>query len=228
MALQQHHLLSDVTVRGFVAGATNILFRQQRHLSDAIVDVSPSFAGQHFPNKQPHFIFKHLFFLFLQVEEAAIQIQDPELRKILSLTTADLRFADYLVKHVTENRDDVFLDGTGWEGGDEWIRAQFTLYLHSLLSSVLQQGGSSDSQHHVLLPAVFLLLEIFQVLVLDAGNDSKSSSTHRLWVSCCPRSDNERLLADYGVSFIAAWKITHNLRVWYSNKHPAMAAVTPG
>lgn len=42
MALQQHHLLSDVAVRGFVAGATNILFRQQRHLSDAIVDVSPN------------------------------------------------------------------------------------------------------------------------------------------------------------------------------------------
>lgn len=41
MALQQHHLLSDVAVRGFVAGATNILFRQQRHLSDAIVDVRP-------------------------------------------------------------------------------------------------------------------------------------------------------------------------------------------
>ncbi|XP_069368534.1 late secretory pathway protein AVL9 homolog [Paralichthys olivaceus] len=151
MALQQHHLLSDVTVRGFVAGATNILFRQQRHLSDAVVDV----------------------------EEARIQIQDPELRKILSLTTADLRFADYLVKHVTENRDDVFLDGTGWEGGDEWIRAQFTLYLHSLLSSAIQ-------------------------------------------------TDNERLLADYGAPFITAWKITHNYRVWYSNKHPAMTAITPG
>lgn len=151
MALQQHHLLSDVTVRGFVAGATNILFRQQRHLSDAIVEV----------------------------EDARVQIQDPELRKILSLTTADLRFADYLVKHVTENRDDVFLDGTGWEGGDEWIRAQFTLYLHSLLSSALQE-------------------------------------------------DNERLLADYGAPFVTAWKISHNYRVWYSNKHPAMAAITPG
>lgn len=79
------------------------------------------------------------------MDEAGIQIQDPELRKILSLTTADLRFADYLVKHVTENRDDVFLDGTGWEGGDEWIRAQFTLYLHSLLSSALQQGASPPS-----------------------------------------------------------------------------------
>ncbi|CAJ1081696.1 late secretory pathway protein AVL9 homolog [Xyrichtys novacula] len=151
MALQQHHLLSDVTVRGFVAGATNILFRQQRHLSDAVVDV----------------------------EEGSIQIQDPELRRMLSLTTADLRFADYLVKHVTENRDDVFLDGTGWEGGDEWIRAQFTLYLHSLLSSALQE-------------------------------------------------DNERLLADYGAPFISAWKISHNYRVWYSNKHPAMATITPG
>ncbi|KAM6900403.1 late secretory pathway protein AVL9 homolog [Xenentodon cancila] len=151
MALQQHHLLSDVSVRGFVAGATNILFRQQRHLSDAVIEV----------------------------EEAQIQIQDPELRKMLSLTTADLRFADYVVKHVTENRDDVFLDGTGWEGGDEWIRAQFTLYLHSLLSSALQE-------------------------------------------------DNERLLADYGAPFVSAWKITHNFRVWYSNKHPAMTSITPG
>ncbi|NXD19430.1 AVL9 protein, partial [Spelaeornis formosus] len=107
MALQQHHLLSDVTVRGFVAGATNILFRQQKHLSDAIVEVW-SFA----------------------FELGGAEILNP--------TTADLRFSDYLVKHVTENRDDVFLDGTGWEGGDEWIRAQFSAYLHALLAAVLQ------------------------------------------------------------------------------------------
>nr|XP_014346362.1 PREDICTED: late secretory pathway protein AVL9 homolog isoform X2 [Latimeria chalumnae] len=151
MALQQHHLLSDVTVRGFVAGATNILFRQQKHLSDAIVEV----------------------------EEARIQIHDPELRKVLNPTTADLRFADYLVKHVTENRDDVFLDGTGWEGGDEWIRAQFGLYLHSLLATTLQP-------------------------------------------------DNERMLSDYGTTFVAAWKNSHNYRVWHSNKHPAFTEITPG
>ncbi|NXA49646.1 AVL9 protein, partial [Nothocercus julius] len=148
MALQQHHLLSDVSVRGFVAGATNILFRQQKHLSDAIVEI----------------------------EDAHVQIHDPELRKILNPTTADLRFADYLVKHVTENRDDVFLDGTGWEGGDEWIRAQFTAYLHALLAAVLQP-------------------------------------------------DNEKTLSDFGTAFVAAWKNTHNYRVWNSNKHPALAEV---
>ncbi|XP_073406043.1 late secretory pathway protein AVL9 homolog isoform X2 [Dendrobates tinctorius] len=150
MALQQHHLLSDVSVRGFVAGATNILFRQQKHLSDAIVEV----------------------------EDARLNIHDPELRKILNPTTADLRFIDHLVKHVTENRDDVFLDGTGWEGGDEWIRAQFALYLHSLLSASAQP-------------------------------------------------ENEKMLSDYGSAFISMWKITHNYRVWNSNKHPALSEVNP-
>ncbi|NXS57486.1 AVL9 protein, partial [Brachypteracias leptosomus] len=149
MALQQHHLLSDVTVRGFVAGATNILFRQQKHLSDAIVEVGIS---------------------------AFELLELGELRKILNPTTADLRFADYLVKHVTENRDDVFLDGTGWEGGDEWIRAQFSAYLHALLAAVLQP-------------------------------------------------DNEKTLSDFGTAFVAAWKNTHNYRVWNSNKHPALAEV---
>ncbi|KAM5273290.1 late secretory pathway protein AVL9 homolog isoform 1-T1 [Ctenodactylus gundi] len=150
MALQQHHLLSDVTIRGFVAGATNILFRQQKHLSDAIVEV----------------------------EEALIQIHDPDLRKLLNPTTADLRFADYLVRHVTENRDDIFLDGTGWEGGDEWIRAQFAVYIHALLAATL----------HL---------------------------------------DNEKILSDYGTTFVTAWKNTHNYRVWNSNKHPALAEINP-
>ncbi|XP_042330227.1 late secretory pathway protein AVL9 homolog isoform X2 [Sceloporus undulatus] len=150
MALQQHHLLSDVSIRGFVAGATNILFRQQKHLSDAVVEI----------------------------EEALVHIHDPELRKILSPTTADLRFADFLVKHVTDNRDDVFLDGTGWEGGDEWIRAQFGSYLHALLAATLQP-------------------------------------------------DSEKILSDFGTTFVAAWKNTHNYRVWNSNKHPALAEVNP-
>ncbi|KAM9647582.1 late secretory pathway protein AVL9 homolog isoform 2-T2 [Morphnus guianensis] len=114
--------------------------------------------------------------IFTKIEDAHVQIHDPELRKILNPTTADLRFADYLVKHVTENRDDVFLDGTGWEGGDEWIRAQFSAYLHALLAAVLQP-------------------------------------------------DNEKTLSDFGMAFVAAWKNTHNYRVWNSNKHSALAEV---
>lgn len=86
-----------------------------------------------------------IIILLFKVEDARLDIHDPELRKILNPTTADLRFIDHLVKHVTENRDDVFLDGTGWEGGDEWIRAQFALYLHSLLSASAQPGNAHVS-----------------------------------------------------------------------------------
>nr|XP_044991766.1 late secretory pathway protein AVL9 homolog isoform X2 [Jaculus jaculus] len=116
--------------------------------------------------------------IFTKVEEALIQIHDPELRKLLNPTTADLRFADYLVRHVTENRDDVFLDGTGWEGGDEWIRAQFAVYIHALLAATLQL-------------------------------------------------ENEKILSDYGTTFVTAWKNTHNYRIWNSNRHPALTEINP-
>jgi hypothetical protein len=85
--------------------------------------------------------------------EIQIDIRDPELRRQLSLTTADLRFIDYIVKTVTGGNDDdtntehdgnelprdtsiiSFTDGTEWEGGDEWIRLQFRAYLLSLIAT---------------------------------------------------------------------------------------------
>ena len=69
-----------------------------------------------------------------------METQDPELRKQLHLTTEDLRFADFVVRHVAEERHDVFLDGVGWEGGDEWIRSQFRVYLLCLLRTSVLQG----------------------------------------------------------------------------------------
>lgn len=74
------------------------------------------------------------------MEGARVETQDPELRRHLHLTTEDLRFADFVVRHVAEERHDVFLDGVGWEGGDEWIRTQFRVYLLCLLRTSLLQG----------------------------------------------------------------------------------------
>lgn len=79
------------------------------------------------------------------MESARIEATDPELRRQLHLTTEDLRFADYIVRHVAEPRQDVFLDGVGWEGGDEWIRTQFRVYLLSLLRTSLQQSDHFNS-----------------------------------------------------------------------------------
>ncbi|XP_064647381.1 late secretory pathway protein AVL9 homolog isoform X2 [Lineus longissimus] len=110
LPLQYYDLLEDVNIRSFLIGATNILFKQKRHLTDVVI-------GE---------------------DDTKIDIHDNELKRQLNLTTADLRFADYIVKNVLEDGEDLFLDGTGWEGGEEWIRVQFRLYLMALLASAEQ------------------------------------------------------------------------------------------
>ncbi|KAK0174702.1 hypothetical protein PV327_010440 [Microctonus hyperodae] len=118
LSLPYLDLLSDINVRGYIVGATNVLFKQKKQLIDVLIEV----------------------------ESARIEATDPELRRQLHLTTEDLRFADYVVRHVAEPRRDVFLDGVGWEGGDEWIRTQFRVYLLSLLRTSMQQD-TRQSDH---------------------------------------------------------------------------------
>ncbi|XP_064613767.1 late secretory pathway protein AVL9 homolog [Liolophura sinensis] len=138
LCLQYYDLLQDVNVKSFMIGATNVLFKQKRHLTDVIVDVN----------------------------DGKIDISDVELRKQLQMTTADLRFADILVKAVTEE-ENKFLEGTEWEGGDQWLRAQFRSYLLGLLAA----STVSDDQ---------LLDDFGQVYV----NTWKMTHNYRVWHSC--------------------------------------------
>lgn len=64
LSLPYMDLLSDVNVRGYVVGATNVLFKQKRQLFDILVDI----------------------------DVGRIECQDAELRKQLHLTTEDLRY----------------------------------------------------------------------------------------------------------------------------------------
>lgn len=113
LSLTYLDVLNDPRVGGFVIGATNYLFKQKRELFDVVVEL----------------------------DGAKVDIVDPELRKTLSLSTEDLRFADYLVKNTLECSNtgvgsgiqSNLLDGTSWEGGDEWLRYQFKIYLLHLL-----------------------------------------------------------------------------------------------
>ncbi|XP_060529324.1 late secretory pathway protein AVL9 homolog isoform X2 [Cylas formicarius] len=119
LSLPYLDLLTDMNVRSYIVGATNVLFKQKHQLYDILVDIDSN----------------------------RIECQDFNLRKCLHLTTEDLRFADYIVKHVTEEKHDVFLDGVGWEGGDEWIRAQFKIYLLCLLRTSLLQDSLRELEH---------------------------------------------------------------------------------
>ncbi|KAJ9588725.1 hypothetical protein L9F63_017983, partial [Diploptera punctata] len=144
-------LLSDVNVRGYLVGATNVLFKQKKQLVDVLVELN----------------------------SLRTTFTDAELRRQLHLTTEDLRFADFVVRHVAEERHDVFLDGVGWEGGDEWIRSQFRVYLLCLLRTSLLQDGSRELEH-------------------------------------------------FNSSFVAAWKSTHNYKMWVSGEHNSIWELNPG
>ncbi|GFQ99018.1 late secretory pathway protein AVL9 homolog [Trichonephila clavata] len=136
-------VLNDLSVRGFLVGATNILFKQKKQLFDVIIEV----------------------------DDGKIEIIDPDLKKQLNLTTEDLRFADHIVRHVMEDRQDVFLDGTGWEGGDEWLRSQFKLYLLSIMRTSEIDGNGKE-------------LEPFNPSFVNAW---KQTHNYKMW-SCSPHS----------------------------------------
>lgn len=146
-------LLSDISVRSCVVGATNDLFKQKKHLFDAIVEV----------------------------DECKITILDNDLRRQLYLTMEDLRFADYLVKNVLDDTRDLFLDGTCWQGGEEWLRSEFKIYLISLLKTAQLEDsvGAKDQEA-------------------------------------------------FNSAFLAAWKTTHNYKMWNSVEHPCLADIPAG
>lgn len=99
LSLQYLDLLSDPAVEGFVVGASNVLFKQKRQLFDILVELN----------------------------EMRIETCDMVLRRQLTLSTEDLRFADHVVRH-------------GPTQGDTWIRDQFASYLIYLLRTSLLPG----------------------------------------------------------------------------------------
>ncbi|XP_073235603.1 late secretory pathway protein AVL9 homolog isoform X2 [Porites lutea] len=119
LSLQQMELLKSPQVRSFLVGASNYLYRRQKGLSEVLVDL----------------------------ESGAVEINDPELNEQLSLSTADLRFADYVIQHVNDYVEKGEQEA-GWDGSDEWIRAQFKMYLMSLLSTIQHTDGKGMTNYN--------------------------------------------------------------------------------
>ncbi|VDD87160.1 unnamed protein product [Enterobius vermicularis] len=98
-------VIRSVNTRAYCIGATNALFVQRRDTIDVIVTISESGEG-------------------------VIDIVNDELKKTLSLTAADLRFADFIIKGVQAN-----ISAADWDGSDDWVRLQTRAYLLSLIAS---------------------------------------------------------------------------------------------
>ncbi|CAD6190288.1 unnamed protein product [Caenorhabditis auriculariae] len=98
------------TVRSCVVGATNALFAMKKGIFDVVVKFEDDGTTIH----------QH------------VEVLTPDLDRLLALTTQDLRFADFILRHVEEQRRS---STAGYDGGDEWIRTQMRDYLLSLVAT---------------------------------------------------------------------------------------------
>ncbi|CAI2348055.1 unnamed protein product [Caenorhabditis sp. 36 PRJEB53466] len=98
-------------VRSCILGATNALFAMKKDLFDVIVKIEDDGSLVH----------NHIEF-----------VGDAALERIVSLTSADLRFADFVLKKVEEQ---VKSSTAEFDGSDEWIRLQMKNYLLGLVAT---------------------------------------------------------------------------------------------
>ncbi|ETN78637.1 hypothetical protein NECAME_10198 [Necator americanus] len=118
-------------VRAYAIGATNALFVTKKDLLDAIItgsfDLHISVVSS--LNLLP--VKVHFGGRIDDQGCGQIALLDANLKRELSLTSADLRFGDYIMKHVEDNRRSSAL----FEGSDEWLRLQMREYLLSMAAS---------------------------------------------------------------------------------------------
>lgn len=112
-------LLTDSAVTGYIIGTSNILFRQKRQIMDVLIDI----------------------------DGTTIEACEPEIRRQLSLTTEDLRFIDFVVRHVQFPKEDA-------EGSEQWVRYQFRGYMLALLRTAV--AAPEDSKDYQQFNASFL------------------------------------------------------------------------
>ncbi|XP_055351708.1 late secretory pathway protein AVL9 homolog [Paramacrobiotus metropolitanus] len=144
LSLPYYDLVNDPSIPGFVVGATNVLFlHHHKKFADALVDVV----------------------------EGKVEVYEANLKRQLQLTTEDLRFADYVVKMVCDepSRVDAF-HGTGWEGGEEWIRSQFRTYLMAMLGTASKFSALDKNQK--------LTLDEYNYAFISAWRKTKN---FRIW-----------------------------------------------
>lgn len=141
ISLPYMDLLTDPSVKGYIIGASNVLFQQKRHLADVMVDV----------------------------EGTTIDVYDLELKRQIQLSTEDLRFADFVIRHVQNPKEDA-------EGSEVWIREQFYGYMVALLKSSVCFDGAKEMEHfNVHFMMGLKTTQCYQDWLVRSGGDANQS-----------------------------------------------------
>lgn len=164
--LQLVDLLEDKETRSYMIGSSNSLFL---HAKDKHCDV------------------------LVDVDSFTVEIIAPGLKPQLTLTGADRRWMDALVKVVDETWDPAFPDMPStrtFTGSEEDVRAAFERYVFSLASV------QKHADHMAARRPASLEVEAFRV---DASDEVV---------------EHEQQLRDYGLNFLTSWRAARNYELW--------------
>lgn len=135
------------------------------------------------------------------MDTGRVEVFDFELRRQLELTKEDMRFADHIIKHALQEKTNSFLDGVGWEGGDDWLRAEFKTYLLYMLRTSLLDGN-------------------IRILVRLMDHSIQAKIFYRL--------DGLKYVDEFNPAFMQAFRKTKCYQSWLTKPHQAVQDLHPG
>eukprot|EP01135_Chromosphaera_perkinsii_P003047 Nk52_evm29s233 gene=Nk52_evmTU29s233 len=220
LCLQHLDVLKDKGTLSYLIGASNSLFRQS-DISGADVIV--------------------------MVDTGELIIEDPSIKEAISLSVADWRFIDTLIKQV-QLEDEEFGEGNEssneFEHGDAWVRGQFEQYFLGLIGSGLlhrktrpniedpKESQRRKSSYEREAQAFERTMEEAERQIEQEQKEEKEEVAREM--------EERNNILEYGKGFVNEWLLTRNYHRWtaiadplvvggdISGKHPCAGSLQLG
>jgi len=170
--LQQIDMLTSKETTSYIVGTSNAIFLHNKECNPDVI---------------------------VNVDEFTIEYRNKELEHLVSLTPADRKFIDEIIKIVDSSWDDGSNDIL-FDGSDPSIRSKFELYLFSLLYSIkLYTTSPSESTIQNQSQEADSTIETF--------NPSQLQPITQEYIK-------KELLTDFNIEWLKAWMDTKNYNLW--------------
>jgi len=168
--LQQIDMLTSKETTSYIIGTSNAIFLHNKECNPDVI---------------------------VNVDDFTIEFRNKELERIVSLTSADRKFIDEIIKIVDNSWDDDSND-IMFDGSDPSIRSKFELYLFSLLYSIKLYTNSPPAS----------VIQAHQIENNEVPNPEPE------YQQITQEFIKKELLTDFNLEWIKTWMETKNYNIW--------------
>jgi len=169
--LQQIDMLTSKETVSYIVGTSNAIFLHNKECNPDVI---------------------------VNVDDFTIEYRNKDLERILSLTPADRKFIDEIIKIVDSSWDDGSNDIL-FDGSDPSIRSKFELYLFSLLYSIKLYTNSPSAS---------------SIKASRHMEDSSIPVSETNFNQITQEFIKKELLVDFNIEWLKEWMETKNYNIW--------------